>query len=129
MHYSMFIKFIHLDNTVHKWGSDYQNTRNDIIEDMDNASEQNANNASTNDARSVDLRCVVVSKKALKWTLVAFVIGILMIGVTVTLVILLPKHKSRSPAHDQDTESGSPQHDQYTEALHKALMWILIFTD
>ena len=72
---------------------------------MDNTPEPYANDASTNDARSVDLRCIVMSKKTIKWTLVAFVVAILVIGVTVTLVILLPKHKSRSPLQDQDTQS------------------------
>nr|GEW86316.1 endoglucanase 12 [Tanacetum cinerariifolium] len=44
---------------------------------MENVHEPNANNALTNDARNVDLRCIVVSKKALKWTLIAFVVAIL----------------------------------------------------
>ncbi|GJU91341.1 endoglucanase 12-like protein [Tanacetum coccineum] len=90
---------------------------------MDNAYEPNANDAPTNDAWNVDLRCIIVSKKALKWTLVAFVVAILVIGVSVTLVKLLPKHKSRSPPLHQGTESWSPQPDQYTEALHKALLF------
>ena len=70
---------------------------------MDNTHEPYANDASTNNARSIDLRCIVVSKIALKRTLVAFVVVILVIGFTVTLVILLSKHKSRSPPQDQDT--------------------------
>ncbi|GKE59249.1 hypothetical protein Tco_1498434, partial [Tanacetum coccineum] len=68
------------------------------MDDMVNASESIPNEASSrneNNTSFVDLRCIVVSKKALKWTVVAVAVVILLIGVSVALAKLLPKHKSR----------------------------------
>nr|GEY81051.1 endoglucanase 12 [Tanacetum cinerariifolium] len=49
----------------------------------------------------------------------------LLIGVSVALAKLLPKHKSRPKTLDQDTQSRQPQldEDQYSEVLHKDLLF------
>lgn len=62
--------------------------------------------------RYVDLGCIVVSRKALKWTVASFLIAFLVIGLPVIIAKSLPKHKSALP---------SP--DDYTLALHKALLF------
>ncbi|KAI3501708.1 hypothetical protein L1887_29676 [Cichorium endivia] len=110
-----------------------RNGRNKNMEDMDKASLYNAqsqysgtldqtqqswlldpNDASRkkNKTRYVDLGCIVVKRKALKWTLIAVLVAFLVIGLPVIIVKSLPKHKSRPPPPDQ-----------YTEALHKALLF------
>ncbi|KAL5840993.1 hypothetical protein ACOSQ4_013601 [Xanthoceras sorbifolium] len=60
----------------------------------------------------VDLGCIVISRKALKWTIVSFVIAFLVIGLPIIIVKTLPKHKARAPPPDN-----------YTLALHKALLF------
>ncbi|KAI3728185.1 hypothetical protein L6452_16817 [Arctium lappa] len=62
--------------------------------------------------RYVDLGCIVVKRKVLKWTLIGVVVAFLVIGVPIIIAKSIPKHKSRPPPPDQ-----------YTEALHKALLF------
>ncbi|KAD3641830.1 hypothetical protein E3N88_31054 [Mikania micrantha] len=65
-----------------------------------------------NKTRYVDLGCIVVKRKALKWTVIVIFVGFLVIGLPIIIAKSLPKHKS-----------GPPPPDQYTEALHKALLF------
>lgn len=100
--------------------------RIEVNKKMDNVIESVQANTTMNEneTRNVDLRCCVVSKKTLKWTVIGIAITILVIEVSVLIIAKsLPKHKSRSLPLDQDTESGSPTQDPYTEALHKALLF------
>lgn len=60
----------------------------------------------------VDLGCIVISRKALKWTVASILIAFLVIGLPIIIAKSLPKHKSAPP---------SP--DDYTLALHKALLF------
>lgn len=85
-------RFHHLDETQQSWllGPKETNKKN----------------------RYVDLGCIVVSRKALKWTVASFLIAFLVIGLPVIIAKSLPKHKSAPP---------SP--DDYTLALHKALLF------
>ncbi|XP_024993947.1 endoglucanase 12-like [Cynara cardunculus var. scolymus] len=62
--------------------------------------------------RYVDLGCIVVKRKVLKWTVIGILVAFLVIGVPIIIAKSLPKHKSRPPPPDQ-----------YTEALHKALQF------
>lgn len=110
-----------------------QNRRNKNMEDMDKASLYNTqsqysgtldetqqswlldpNDASRkkNKTRYVDLGCIVVKRKALKWTLIAVFVAFLVIGLPIIITKSLPKHKSRPPPPDQ-----------YAEALNKALLF------
>ncbi|KAL8201267.1 hypothetical protein R6Q57_012606 [Mikania cordata] len=65
-----------------------------------------------NKTRYVDLGCIVVKRKALKWTVIVIFVGFLVIGLPIIIAKSLPKRKS-----------GPPPPDQYTEALHKALLF------
>ena len=60
----------------------------------------------------VDLGCMVVKRKVLKWTFYAVLIAFVVIGVPITIAKSIPKHKK-----------APPPPDRYTEALHKALMF------
>ncbi|WOL01301.1 hypothetical protein Cni_G10017 [Canna indica] len=62
--------------------------------------------------RYVDLGCVVVKRKLLKWAFYALLLAFLLIGVPVIIAKSIPKHKKPPPPPDQ-----------YTQALHKALMF------
>nr|XP_043606084.1 endoglucanase 12-like [Erigeron canadensis] len=62
--------------------------------------------------RYVDLGCIVVKRKVLKWTLIAFFVAFLVIGLPIIIANSIPKHKSKPPPPDQ-----------YTQALHKALLF------
>nr|GEV02169.1 endoglucanase 12 [Tanacetum cinerariifolium] len=62
--------------------------------------------------RYVDLGCIVVKHKVLKWTLIGLLMAFIMIGLPILIANVIPKHKSRPPPSDQ-----------YTQALHKALMF------
>lgn len=62
--------------------------------------------------RYVDLGCIVVKRKVVKWTVIVIFAAFLVIGVPIIIAKSLPKHKSRPPPPDQ-----------YTEALHKALLF------
>ncbi|XAR64945.1 Cellulase [Bertholletia excelsa] len=63
-------------------------------------------------SKYVDLGCIVCSRKALKWSLWAFVAAFFLIALPVIIVKTVPKHKSRPPPPDN-----------YTLALHKALLF------
>ncbi|KAK1438262.1 hypothetical protein QVD17_04068 [Tagetes erecta] len=63
-------------------------------------------------SKYVDLGCIVVKRKVLKWTVIIALAAFLVIGVPIIIVKSLPKHNS-----------GPPAPDQYTEALHKALLF------
>ncbi|KAK9052795.1 hypothetical protein SSX86_029425 [Deinandra increscens subsp. villosa] len=65
-----------------------------------------------NKNRYVDLGCIVVKRKTLKWTVVVILVAFVVIGLPIIIAKSLPKHKSRAPPPDQ-----------YTEALHKALLF------
>ncbi|CAL9136954.1 unnamed protein product [Musa acuminata var. zebrina] len=60
----------------------------------------------------VDLGCMVVKRKVLKWTFYAVLIAFVVIGVPTIIAKSIPKHKK-----------APPPPDRYTEALHKALMF------
>ncbi|KAF8402422.1 hypothetical protein HHK36_013377 [Tetracentron sinense] len=60
----------------------------------------------------VDLGCIICSRKALKWTLWAILIALLVIALPIIIVKTLPKHKDHPPPPDN-----------YTKALHKALLF------
>lgn len=60
----------------------------------------------------VDLGCIVCSRKALKWTLWAILLALIVVALPIIIAKSLPKHKSRP----------SPP-DNYTVALHKALLF------
>ncbi|CAI0401895.1 unnamed protein product [Linum tenue] len=62
--------------------------------------------------QSVDLGCMVCSRKAFKWSLISIGIAFLVIALPTIIVKAIPKHKSRPPAPDD-----------YTRALHKALLF------
>ncbi|XP_076895707.1 endoglucanase 12-like [Bidens hawaiensis] len=62
--------------------------------------------------RYVDLGCIVVKRKVVKWTVIVILAAFLVIGVPIIIAKSLPKQKSRPPPPDQ-----------YTEALHKALLF------
>lgn len=62
--------------------------------------------------RYVDLGCIVVKRKVLKWTLIGLLIAFIVIGLPIIIAKSIPKHKSKPPPPDQ-----------YTQALHKALMF------
>lgn len=63
-------------------------------------------------SKYVDLGCIVVKRKVLKWTVIIALAAFVVIGVPIIIVKSLPKHKS-----------GPPAPDQYSEALHKALLF------
>ncbi|URD90913.1 Glycosyl hydrolase family 9, partial [Musa troglodytarum] len=60
----------------------------------------------------VDLGCMVVKRKVLKWAFYAALIAFVVIGVPIIIAKSIPKHKK-----------APPPPDRYTEALHKALMF------
>lgn len=60
----------------------------------------------------VDLGCMVVKRKVLKWAFYAVLIAFVVIGVPIIIAKSIPKHKK-----------APPPPDRYTEALHKALMF------
>lgn len=60
----------------------------------------------------VDLGCVVCSRKALRWTVGAVVVGLLIITLPIIITKSLPEHHRRPPPPDN-----------YTVALHKALLF------
>lgn len=60
----------------------------------------------------VDLGCVVVKRKLLKWIFYSLLIAFIVIGVPIIIAKSIPKHRK-----------APPPPDQYTEALHKALMF------
>ncbi|KAJ0972952.1 hypothetical protein J5N97_020911 [Dioscorea zingiberensis] len=65
-----------------------------------------------NKDKYVDLGCMVVKRKLIKWTLWGTLIAFVVIGVPVIIVKTLPKHKHPPPPPDE-----------YTNALHKALLF------
>ncbi|MFS8030518.1 putative cellulase [Helianthus anomalus] len=65
-----------------------------------------------NKNKYVDLGCIQVKRKALKWTVIAIFIAFVVIGLPIIIAKSLPDHKPRPPPPDQ-----------YTEALHKALLF------
>ncbi|KAK9692242.1 hypothetical protein RND81_09G251000 [Saponaria officinalis] len=60
----------------------------------------------------VDLGCIVVSKKLVKWAFWSFCIGFIVIGMPIIIAKCLPKHNK-----------GPPPPDNYTLALRKALLF------
>ncbi|XP_015873595.2 endoglucanase 12 [Ziziphus jujuba] len=60
----------------------------------------------------VDLGCIICSRKALKWSILSFVIAFMVIALPIIIVKAIPKHKSHPPPPDN-----------YTLALHKALLF------
>ncbi|XP_021893696.1 endoglucanase 7 [Carica papaya] len=60
----------------------------------------------------MDLGCILVSHRVLKWSLLSILIGFLVIALPTVIVKSVPKHKP-SP----------PPPDNYTLALHKALLF------
>ena len=60
----------------------------------------------------VDLGCIVVSKKVLKWAFWSLVVAFIVIGLPIIIAKSLPKHKLKAPPPDN-----------YTLALHKALLF------
>ncbi|KMT14682.1 hypothetical protein BVRB_4g074500 [Beta vulgaris subsp. vulgaris] len=60
----------------------------------------------------VDLGCIVVKKKFLKWVFWSFLIAFILIAMPIIIAKSLPKHKH-----------GPPPPDNYTLALHKALLF------
>ncbi|KAH7670842.1 Glycoside hydrolase family 9 protein [Dioscorea alata] len=83
----------HLDETQQSWllGPPDQNQKKD---------------------KYIDLGCVVVKRKLIKWALWSTLIAFLVIGVPVIIVKSLPKHKDPPPPPDE-----------YSKALHKALLF------
>lgn len=62
--------------------------------------------------RYVDLGCVIVSKKALKWSFFSILIAFCVIGLPIIIAKTWPKH--RPPPVPPD---------RYSQALHKALLF------
>ncbi|XP_042379168.1 endoglucanase 12-like [Zingiber officinale] len=60
--------------------------------------------------KDVDLGCLIVKPKLLKWILYAFLFSFVVSAVPITIAKPIPKHRKPPP-------------DQYSQALHKALMF------
>ncbi|CAO2832625.1 unnamed protein product [Amaranthus hypochondriacus] len=60
----------------------------------------------------VDLGCIVVSNKVIKWGFWSFVVAFIVIAMPIIIAKSLPKHKH-----------GPPPPDNFTLALHKALLF------
>lgn len=60
----------------------------------------------------VDLGCVVLSRKAVKWIGWSFLIAFIVIALPIIIVKVVPKHKPKPPPPDD-----------YSLALHKALLF------
>ncbi|KAL9248299.1 hypothetical protein vseg_021638 [Gypsophila vaccaria] len=60
----------------------------------------------------VDLGCIVVSKKLVKWVFWSFLVAFIIIAMPIIIAKCLPKHKN-----------GPPPPDNYTLALNKALLF------
>ncbi|XP_059628589.1 endoglucanase 12 [Cornus florida] len=63
-------------------------------------------------SKYVDLGCMLVSRKALKWTIGTVAVAFLVIALPIMITQLLPEHKSPPPPPDS-----------YSDALHKALLF------
>ncbi|KAJ0080864.1 hypothetical protein Patl1_11908 [Pistacia atlantica] len=60
----------------------------------------------------VDLGCILLSRKAFKWTLLSIAIAFVVIALPIIIVKTIPKHKAKPPPPDN-----------YTVALQKALLF------
>jgi len=60
----------------------------------------------------VDLGCIIVKRKLLKWAFWTVLVAFIVIGIPVIVVKTLPKHRQPPPPPDE-----------YSKALHKALMF------
>ena len=60
----------------------------------------------------VDLGCIIVSRKALKWSLFSILIAFCVIGLPIIVAKTRPKHHARPLPPDR-----------YSDALHKALLF------
>ncbi|KAG6512635.1 endoglucanase 12-like [Zingiber officinale] len=60
----------------------------------------------------VDLGCLIVKRKVLKWILYGFLFAVVVIAVPIIIAKSIPKHRKPPPPPDQ-----------YSQALHKALMF------
>jgi endoglucanase len=63
-------------------------------------------------SRHVDLGCVVVKRKVLRWAFWGLVAGFVLVGLPVTVYKSIPHRPPRPPPPDR-----------YAEALHKALLF------
>lgn len=66
----------------------------------------------TKKKKYVDLGCIVLSRKAFKWTLLTIAIAFVVIALPIIIVKTVPKHKAKPPPPDN-----------YTVALQKALLF------
>ncbi|CAM9001005.1 unnamed protein product [Rhodiola kirilowii] len=60
----------------------------------------------------VDLGCIIVSRKLLKWTLITIAVLLVVVAMPIIIVKTLPKHKA-----------SAPPPDEYSVALRKALLF------